>query len=409
MRKIMLAIFLVAAAGAGAWRAGLVGDFGGHSQAGAQQASEKGGRRGGGGPISVVVAPIKVADLPIRQRSFGYVEPEQTVAVRSRVASQLTAQHFKEGQMVKKGDLLFTLDDRELAAQVEKDEATLAKDQAVQTRTQADLSRYQQLLSRNAGTAQQLDQATADAKGAAATVLADKATLDSDKVRLSYTKIYAPITGRAGSVNITPGNLVSTGDSTPALVTITSMDPIRVTFTLPERELAALQKAMSAAAPVPVRALIGNDAIATGKLVFIDSAVDTQAGTITAKALFDNPGMKLWPGKYVDVELDTAVHPDAMLAPAVAVQEGQKGPYVYLVAQNGTAQLRTVKTGVVSGDQIEILDGLAPTDRVVVDGQLRLTNGAKVAVRSDAGEQKVSEAAGASAPSNGGSAPRAKD
>lgn len=407
MRKILVAILLVAAVGAGLWRFDLLGRFSAHSPSGAEQKSAQAqGRRGGGGPISVVVAPVAQADVPIRQRSFGYVEPEQTVAVRSRVASQLTQQHFTEGQMVKKGDLLFTLDDRELAAQVEKDEATLAKDEAVQTRTQGDLLRYQQLLSRNAGTAQQLDQATADAKSAAATVLGDKATLDSDKIRLSYTKIYAPITGRAGSVNVTPGNLVSTSDTSPALVTITSVDPIRVTFTLPERELSALQKAMAGSATVPVHALIANQTIATGKLVFIDSAVDTQAGTITAKALFDNPDMKLWPGKYVDVALDTAVHPDALLAPAVAVQEGQQGPYVY-VAQNGKAELRNVKTGVSSGDQIEILDGLSKNDQVVVDGQLRLTNGTAVAVKSGAGNQKLSQAE--QAPVNDGSAPRAKD
>jgi multidrug efflux system membrane fusion protein len=403
MRKFLILLLLVVVAVAGAWHFGLLDRFRGQPQASAEQKGQQGARRGGAGPISVVVASATQADVPIRQRSFGYVEPEQTVAVRSRVTSQLTQQHFKEGQMVKKGDLLFTLDDRELAAQVEKDEATLAKDQALQTRTQADLSRYQQLLARNAGTAQQLDQATADAKSASATVMADQAALDSDKIRLSYAKIYAPITGRAGSVNVTPGNLVSTSDSSPALVTLTSVDPIRVTFTLPERELSALQTAMAAAAPVPVHALIGDQEIATGKLVFIDSSVDTQAGTITAKGLFDNPDMKLWPGKYVDVALDTAVHKGAVLAPAVAVQQGQKGPYVY-VAQDGKAELRNVKTGVSSGDRIEIVDGLAKGEQVVIDGQLRLTNGSAIAVKTGSDATKVSQAEQANV-----NAPRAKD
>ena len=402
MRKFLILLLLVVVACAGAWQFGLLDRFRAQPQASAEHKGQQGGRRGGAGPISVVVASVTQADVPIRQRSFGYVEPEQTVAVRSRVTSQLMQQHFTEGQMVKKGDLLFTLDDRELAAQVEKDEATLAKDEALQTRTQADLSRYQQLLSRNAGTAQQLDQATADAKSASATVMADKAALDSDKIRLSYAKIYAPITGRAGSVNVTPGNLVSTSDSSPALVTLTSVDPIRVTFTLPERELSALQKAMAAAAPVPVHALIGDEEIATGKLVFIDSSVDTQAGTITAKGLFDNPDMKLWPGKYVDVALDTAVHKDALLA-AVAIQQGQKGPYVY-VAQDGKAELRNVKTGVSSDDRIEIVDGLAKGEQVVIDGQLRLTNGSAVAVKAGGDTNQVSQAEQANA-----NAPRAKD
>jgi multidrug efflux system membrane fusion protein len=233
--------------------------------------------------------------------------------------------------------------------------------------------------------------------------MADQAALDSDKIRLSYAKIYAPITGRAGSVNVTPGNLVSTSDSSPALVTLTSVDPIRVTFTLPERELSALQTAMAAAAPVPVHALIGDQEIATGKLVFIDSSVDTQAGTITAKGLFDNPDMKLWPGKYVDVALDTAVHKGAVLAPAVAVQQGQKGPYVY-VAQDGKAELRNVKTGVSSGDRIEIVDGLAKGEQVVIDGQLRLTNGSAIAVKTGSDATKVSQAEQANV-----NAPRAKD
>lgn len=388
MRKIFLLFLIVAAAAVGAWKYGL---FDGASSTDAQAQQQKQSR--GAASISVVTAPVKQVDLPIRQRSYGWVEPLQTVAIRSRVVSQLTTQHFTEGQMVKEGDLLFTLDDRELAAQVAKDEAALAKDRAGQARAEADLARYQQLAARNAGTQQQLDVAIADAKSAQATVQGDEAALESDKVRLSFTKIYAPITGRAGSVTLSPGNLVSGGDTSTPLVTLTTMDPIRVTFTLPERELASLQAAMARPGSLPVRALLGDQVIAEGKLVFIDSSIDVSTGTITAKAQFTNPEMKLWPGKYVDVELDTAVHQDALVAPAIAVQQGQKGAYVYVASDDGLARLRSVTTGVSDKNQIEILDGLTANDKVVVDGQLRLTDGAKINVAQNAADQQVSQAA----------------
>ena len=383
MRKFFLLLLLLAVAAGGAWHYGLIG-------AGKKtETAQKSGRRGGG-IISVVTEPVTKADLPIRLRSFGWVEPVQSVSVKSRVASQLLEQHFREGQMVKKGDLLFTLDDRELAAQVAKDEASLERNRALLARAEADLKRYEQLVSRNAGTQQALDQATADAKAAKAQVASDEATLSSDKIRLSYTKIYAPIAGRAGAVPITPGNLVTTSDSAPALVTITTIDPIRINFTLPERELTALQGALARPGDVPVRAIERGDVIATGKLVFIDSAVDQTTGTITAKALFDNPDLKLWPGRYLDIELDIDMRKDAIVAPTVAIQQGQKGPYVFLARQDNTAELRQVKLGVSEGDRIQILDGLAAGDQVVVDGQMRLTNGAKIRMKDAQQPERVS-------------------
>ncbi|MDB5507650.1 MAG: hypothetical protein JWL93_119 [Hyphomicrobiales bacterium] len=380
MRKFFVLILLAAIAGAGAWYYGLIG---GQQKPAAQNAAQNAGSRRGGGAIGVIAETVRTADLPIRQRSFGWVEPEQTVVVRSRVASQLLEQHFKEGQMVRKGDLLFTLDDRELAAQVAKDEASLARNRALLTRAESDLKRYQQLVDRNAGTQQALDQATADAKAAAATVQADVATVESDKIRLSYTRIYAPITGRAGAVPIAPGNIVSSSDTGAGLVTITSMDPIRITFTLPERELAALQKALAQPDSVAVRAVEGGKTIATGRLSFIDSFVDQSTGTITAKALFANADQKLWPGRYLDVELDTDMRQNTVVAPAIAIQQGQNGPYVFVAKDDGTAELRNVKLGVSEGQRMEILDGLAAGDRVVIDGQMRLTNGARITLKDE--------------------------
>ncbi|MDB5650661.1 MAG: hypothetical protein JWL62_2181, partial [Hyphomicrobiales bacterium] len=165
----------------------------------------------------------------------------------------------------------------------------------------------------------------------------------------------------------------------------------RVTFTLPERELGDLQKALAQPGSVPVRAINAGQTIATGKLVFIDSSVDQSTGTITAKALFDNSNFKLWPGKYLDVELDTSVHDNAIVAPAIAVQQGQNGPYVFVAKADKTAELRNVKIGASEGSNMEILDGLAAGEQVVVDGQLRLSNGAKI-VTTEAPATKVSQA-----------------
>jgi multidrug efflux system membrane fusion protein len=190
---------------------------------------------------------------------------------------------------------------------------------------------------------------------------------------------------------------VSSGDTATPLVTLTSMDPIRVTFTLPERILPQLRDAMDKPGDLPVRVLQGDQSIATGKLIFIDSAVDSASGTITAKGLFANPDFKLWPGHYVDVEVDTSEHADALVAPAVAVQQGQRGPYVFIAKADGTAELRDVKTGASDADRLEILSGLTAGEQVIVEGQQRLTNGSKINTKSAAAAQKLSEAQPATA------------
>lgn len=231
-----------------------------------------GSRRGGNNQaVAVVTTAAARGDFPVRRHSIGYVEPISTVAVKSRVQSELLEQHFTIGQMVKQGDLLFTLDDKEFQAAVDKDQAALEKDQAVAVRTEADLKRDQQLVARNAGTQQAVDQAIADEKSAVANVAGDQATLEEDQLRLSYTKIYAPITGRVGNVTVTPGNLVNANDTGPGFVTITQMQPIRVTFTLPESDLDEIKAAAAGPVPPVVRVTPnGSDKGVAGKLDFID-------------------------------------------------------------------------------------------------------------------------------------------
>lgn len=360
--KILFISFVAVAATGGIWF--------GSSRGAVEPTATRQARGAGGFAVAVVTAIAEKADMPIVKRAIGFVETPASVAIRSRVDSQIVEQHFTDGQFVKKGDLLFTLDDRDIKAQIAKDEAAVARDEALHKRSESDLFRYQQLIARNAGTQQQLDQATADERSAAATIQSDKATLEADRLKLGYTRIVAPIDGRAGAVQVTPGNLVSANASGTTLVTLTQVKPLRVTFTLPERELPALQAALARGAPVPVLARIPDSGRkpAEGVLNFIDSSVDTTSGTITAKAAFANDDLSLWPGQYVDVEIDVDMLRDVAVGPTVAVQPGQKGPYVYVVNQGGTVSLRPVGVALADGARTAVSDGVKPRERVVIDG-----------------------------------------
>jgi multidrug efflux system membrane fusion protein len=328
-------------------------------------------------PVTTVAA--EQGSFPVRRRSIGLLESPAVVVIRSRIDSQMLEKHVNDGQLVRKGDLLFTLDDRELLATIARNEAQLAKDEAARDRANADLKRTEELLAKNVAARQQLDEKIADAKAAEATIAADKAQLDNDRIRLGYTKITAPITGRIGTIRVTPGNLVSSSDAL-GLVTITQIRPIRVSFTLPERDLSALRAAARRKEPPVVRVYSagGSKPLATGQLDFVDSSVDTATGTIMAKATFANQDFSLWPGQYVDVEVDLDTRPDTISIPTVALQTSQKGPFVFVVKPDATAELRMVETSGIVEDRTAIRDGLKPGERVVVEGQLRLADGARV-------------------------------
>jgi multidrug efflux system membrane fusion protein len=327
----------------------------------------------------VVTVAAEQGAFPIRRRSIGLLESPAVVVVRSRIDSQMIEKHVNDGQLVRKGDLLFTLDDRELLATIARNEAQLAKDEASRDRANADLKRTEELLAKNVAARQQLDEKVADAKAAEATIAADKAQLDNDRVRLGYTKISAPITGRIGTIRVTPGNLVSSSDAL-GLVTITQIRPIRVSFTLPERDLRALRAAARQKQPPVVRVYAPNRSapLATGQLDFVDSSVDTATGTIMAKATFANQDFSLWPGMYVDVEIDLDTRPDTISIPTVALQTSQKGPFVFVARPDNTAELRQVETGGLVEDRTAISEGLKAGERVVIEGQLRLANGARI-------------------------------
>ncbi|MET2826157.1 efflux RND transporter periplasmic adaptor subunit [Mesorhizobium shangrilense] len=355
---------------------------------------------------SIVSATASTADFPIRRYAIGFVSSPAVVSINPRVSSQVVSIAVKDGQMVKTGDILFTLDDRALKAQLAKDQATLAKDQALLASSQSDLARAKDLVAKQAGTQQTYDQAVAAQKAAAATVDADKATIDADTIQLGYATISAPISGKLGVVNTAIGNLVNTGNgsstSTP-LVTITQMDPLQVNFNLPESDLALLHKALVQPQEGAVTLTKDGDPTPVGKgtLDFVDSSVDTASGTIATRASLPNPNLTLWPGQYVNVTVNAGTMPQMTSIPTVAVQPSQKGPFVYVVKPDNTVEMRPVQVALTAGDNSAVSQGLKSGERVVVEGQTKLKNGAAVHegnATAAAGDQAVPKVAEADKP-----------
>lgn len=365
LRLIVIGIVAIAILGVVLWKA--------TEKKGAEQAGSAGRK------IAVATVEMKVVDFPVRRQAIALVESPATVTILSRIDSQLTEQHVRDGQLVKEGELLFVLDDREIRAAIAKDEATIAKDEALHVQSLADLKRAQELLTRNSASQQQVDQAVANQKSAEATLAANKAVLEADKLKLSYTRIFAPITGRVGSVRVTPGNLVKANDSSGGgLVTITQVQPLRVTFALPERDLPLLRQATSHGKKPVVHIEAPNTGVKTeGTLDFLDNMVDSASGTITAKASFTNEERLFWPGQYVQIDAVLGSMPNVISIPTVSLQLGQKGPYVFVVTDKSTVDVRDV--AVLGADNVNsAVSGLEPGERVVVEGQNRLTQGAAV-------------------------------
>ncbi|TPL95526.1 efflux RND transporter periplasmic adaptor subunit [Mesorhizobium sp. B2-3-12] len=333
---------------------------------------------------SIVSATATTADFPIRRYAIGFVSSPAVVNINARVSSQIVSIDVKDGQMVKAGDLLFSLDDRALKAQLAKDQAALAKDQALLASSNSDLQRAKDLVAKQAGTQQTYDQAVAAQKAAAATVDADKATIDADNVQLGFATITAPIAGRLGAVNVAVGDLVtvSNGNSSTAtpLVTITQMDPLQVNFNLPESNLALLHKALANPQQNAVTLTKDGDPTPIGKgtLDFVDSSVDTASGTIATRASIPNADLSLWPGQYVNVILDAGIMPKMTSVPTVAVQPSQKGPFVYVVKPDNTVEMRPVQVALTEGENSAISQGLKSGEKVVTEGQTRLKDGAAV-------------------------------
>jgi multidrug efflux system membrane fusion protein len=343
---------------------------------------------------SVVADVVVEMDAPIEVSAIGTVQPIAAVMVKSRIDGEITQVHFEEGQEVKEGDLLFSLDNRAARAQLRQSEANLERDRAQLQRFHQEVARQTGLARSGVASAQKLEDTMTSEAVFEATVRASEAAVETARVILNYTTIRAPITGRTGSVAFKRGNIVKAVDTAQVvlpLVVITQLRPIYVTFTIPERHLADLRAAQaSGRLPVTVTVPDKPQSPATGTLTFIDNQVDAATGTISLKASFANDDTRLWPGQFVNVTLRLGTQANAVAAPSVGIQIGQNGPYVFLIRDDSTAELRLVRVDRTVGNKTVIAEGLAAGDRIVVDGQLRLGNGMRVNVqRTEAPAPKV--------------------
>jgi multidrug efflux system membrane fusion protein len=334
------------------------------------------------GPASVpvTVSTAVQRDVPVSIVAIGNVESITSVQVKSMINGEITSVHFKEGQDVHKGDVLFTIDPRPFEADLRRAEATLARDIATAENARAEAKRYQELWKQGVAASQQAEQMQTAADAGDALVRADRAAVENAHVQLQYTKIYSPINGRTGTVTIQLGNVIKANDL--PLVSINQITPIYVTFTIPEQNLGEVKRYM-AQHRLGVAAMLPNDPHpAVGTLTFVDNAVDRQTGTIKLKGTFENTDRRLWPGQFVNVLLTLTTQPKAVLVPSQAVQNGQRGQFVFVVNKEMKAESRDVTISRTIGDQAVVASGVQAGEVVVTDGQLRLTPGAKVELKN---------------------------
>jgi membrane fusion protein, multidrug efflux system len=327
--------------------------------------------------VPVSVSPVVRVDAPALVTANGVVEPVQTVSVEAQVGGTLTEVSFQEGDEVSEGQLLFRIDPRPFESALRQAEAALARDRAQAVNAQREAERYKALVAKDYVTQSQADQAQAQAASLVATLQSDSAAVENARVNLGYTTIKAPISGRTGSLLVRRGNLVKPNGG--PLVVINELQPILVRFPVTARDFLALRRRVESG-PVPVRVTASDSTVLPekGSLSFLDNAVDSLTGTVTAKARFTNSSRALWPGEYVRVAVQLDIRPNMTAVPTTAVLNGQEGTYVYVIDGEKNAHVRTVSVGPAVGDLTVIEHGVDAGERVVVDGQSRLTPGAKV-------------------------------
>jgi multidrug efflux system membrane fusion protein len=390
-----------------------------------------GGRKGsfdGGGPAPVVVAKVTQRDVPIEVAVVGNVEAYATITIIPQVGGQLQEVNFTEGDLVKKGQKLFLIDPRPLQAQLEQSVANLARDKALLGQAEANLARdiasekyarveaqrYGKLFDQGIVSKEQGDQYLTNADTLAQSVLADRAAIDSARaqmtadqaaidnarVQLSYTTIPSPIDGKTGNLTVKQGNVVTA--NTTNLDTITQIEPIYVTFAVPEANLANVKQYMAQGKLLVSAKTQSGDATEQGALTFVDNNVDMTTGTIKLKGTFPNTDRKLWPGQYVNVVLRLTTRPHALVVPNQAVQSGQDGTFVYLVKPDRTVTARNVTVGPRVDQDLVIEKGLDEGDTVVTEGQLRLAPGSRVQVRGEGGAPDGGKRGGRGMDASGG-------
>lgn len=329
--------------------------------------------------VPVLAATVEEKDVPVQVQAIGSVESYSTVAVKTQITGELTGVFFREGQEVKKGELIFTLDKRPFEAVLKQAQSTLAKDQAQAEMARVQARRYAVLMKDGVVAKEQYDQMQSSADALDAAVEADQAAVENARVQLIYCSIDSPINGRVGSLLIHQGNMIKANDV--PLVNINQIQPIRVAFTVPEQYLAEIKR-FAANGKLSVQVSIPNDSKpATGKLSFIDNTVDPTTGTIKLKGEFANTDRRLWPGQFVDVVLTLHTQPNAIVVPSQAVNTGQQGQYVFVIKPDMTVETRPVAVNRTTKGQSVIDKGLGPGERVVTDGQLRLVPGSRVQIK----------------------------
>ena len=327
--------------------------------------------------ILVSVTPVKRADFPVVLEGLGQVQAYNTVTVRARVDGQILKIAFDEGQNVKAGDLLATIDSRPFQAALDQAKAKKSQDEANLANAKLDLQRYATLAKQSYATQQQLDTQNSLVNQLVAQIAADAAAIDSARVQLDYTTIRAPISGRVGFRLVDEGNLVAAAQQT-AIVSIAQLQPISVVFTAPEDEVGRINAILASGAPTVTVANTDGAILATGKLAISDNQVDVATGTIKLKAEFENKDNALWPGLAVATALTVGVDKGALIAPSAAVQHGQKGLYVFVVDEQSRAALRTVTVSHQNTIDAVVTKGLNEGDRVVTTGQFLLQPGTPV-------------------------------
>lgn len=334
-------------------------------------------------PVSVVPATVERGDIKVMLDALGTVTSLATVTVRTQISGQLVRVAFKEGQEVKKGDLLAEIDSRPYEAALAQAQGQLARDEALLRGAQVDLTRYKGLAAQNAVPRQTLDTQVALVSQYEGTVQADHAAVQAATVNLQYCRIVSPLEGRIGLRQVDAGNYVTPIDPN-GLVVITQLHPISVLFTLPEDELQTIIARLRSGATLPVTAYdrTGTTKIEDGILQTFDSQIDATTGTIKLRAQFQNTDEKLFPNQFVNVRLLVDEHKGTMVMPTAGLQHGSPGTFVYLINADNTVSVRKVTIGVTEGDRTEILSGLNVGDRVVIDGADQLRDGAKIVPRA---------------------------
>jgi multidrug efflux system membrane fusion protein len=320
--------------------------------------------------------------VPVRVEAIGAVTPIASVAIKPRLETTIVGVHFRDGAHVNKGDLLFTLDCRAVDAQIAQNEGNVARDRAQLAGAERDVARYQSLVAKNASPQQTLDAAKTQADVYRAAIKSDQGLLENLKVQRSYCTITAPISGRISAAAVKTGNFVRQADATP-MATINQMAPVYVTFTVPQKVLPDIRRALAAETATVEAIIPGEQKHAGGQVSMIENTVDPATGMATIRATMPNTDERLWPGTLVSTEL-TLRSEEAAVVPTNAVQVSQTGSFVFVV-DNGVAKVRHVEAGRQVGEEIVIKSGVKGGETVVTDGQLRLQNGTRVAPRAPKG------------------------